>query len=158
MTDVDGRRHRSTLPPGKIRPEIWAKQQAYGQGLLAPPVKELVDKIESPFVTAISDFESPRACFFDNKLILVGDALALFRPHTAQSTNQSATDCLLLEKVLKGDMEISQCERKMRQYAHITRLHSNVFGTERLAGYWVKLYHAMRHRLGVAAQRWGFIL
>ena len=158
MTDVEGHRHRSTLPPGKMRPEVWAKQQAKGRQLLAAPVKELVEKIKVPFVTAVSDFQAPQACFLDDKLLLVGDALALFRPHTAQSTNQSATDSLLLEKVLKGDMETSQWEKEVMQYAHITRLRSNVIGSKRLAGYWVYLYHAIRYRLAALAQRWGFML
>ena len=158
MTDVEGHRHRSTLPPGKIRPEVWAKQQAKGRQLLAAPIRELVEIIKVPFVTAVRDFRAPQACFLDGKLLLVGDALSLFRPHIAQSTNQSATDCLLLEKVLKGDMETSQWEKEVIQYAHITRLQSNVFGTKRLAGYWVYLYHALRYHVAVVAQRWGFIL
>jgi 2-polyprenyl-6-methoxyphenol hydroxylase-like FAD-dependent oxidoreductase len=54
------------------------------------------------FVTAISDCISPQASFYDGKLFLVGDALALFRPHVAQSTNQSVLHCLLLEKLLQG--------------------------------------------------------
>ena len=58
MTDVDGRQHRSTVPPGKIRPEVWAKQQAHSQSVLAAPVKELVNKITNPFVTAISDYQA----------------------------------------------------------------------------------------------------
>ncbi|KAK0515469.1 hypothetical protein JMJ35_001503 [Cladonia borealis] len=158
MTDVDGHRHRSTLPPGKIRPEVWARQQAKGRQLLAAPVRELVEIIKVPFVTAVSDFRAPQACFLDSKLLLVGDALSLFRPHIAQSTNQSATDCLLLEKVFTGDMEISQWEKEVMQYAHMTRLQSNVFGTKRMSGYWVYLYHAFRYRVAAVAKRWGFIL
>ena len=158
MTDVDGHRHRSTLPPGKIRPEVWARQQAKGRQLLAAPVRELVEIIKVPFVTAVSDFRAPQACFLDSKLLLVGDALSLFRPHIAQSTNQSATDCLLLEKVFTGDTEISQWEKEVMKYAHMTRLQSNVFGTKRMSGYWVYLYHAVRYRVAVVAQWWGFIL
>ena len=156
MTDIEGHRHRSTLPPGKIRPGVWANQQAKGQKLLAAPVKELVDKIKVPFVTAVHEFQAPRARFLDDKLLLVGDALALFRPHIAQATNQCATDCLLLEKVLNGDKKMSQWEKEVMQYAHITRMWSNVFGTQRLSEYWVYLYHKFRYHVAVLAQRWGF--
>ena len=158
MTDIDGHRHRSTVPPGKIRPEVWAKQQAYGRRFLAAPVKELVDKITSPFVTAISDCQAPRASFFANKLLLVGDALALFRPHIAQSTNQAATDCMLLEQTLRGKMDFSEWEKQVTRYAHLTRLRSNVVGTQILSGSLTWLYHEIRYRIAVVAQRWGFLL
>ena len=133
MTDVDGHRHRSTVPPGKMRPEVWAKQQAHGRSVLAAPVKELVDKITSPFVTAISDFQAPQASFFDGRLLLVGDALSLFRPHIAQSTNQAATDCMFLRKVLQGEMNFPEWEKEVMQYAHLTRMRSNLVGTETLS-------------------------
>ena len=158
MTDIDGHRHRSTVPPGKIRPEVWAKQQAHGRRVLAAPVKELVDKITSLFVTAISDSQAPRASFFANKLLLVGDALALFRPHIAQSTNQAATHCMLLEKTLIGEMDFSEWEKQVMHYAHLTRLRSNVVGSQNLSGFLTWLYHEIRYRIAVVAQRWGFLL
>ena len=158
MTDVNGHRHQSTVPPGKIHPEVWAKQQAHGRSVLAAPIKELVDKITSPFVTAISDCQAPRASFFANKLLLVGDALALFRPHIAQSTNQAATDCMLLEQTLKGEMDFSEWEKQVMHYAHLTRLRSNVVGTQNLSGFLTWLYHDIRYRIAVVAQRWGVLL
>jgi hydroxymethylglutaryl-CoA reductase len=48
---------------------------------------------------------------FDGKLLLVGDALAQFRPHVGSSTNQAALDALLLEKVLKGEMGLKPVGR-----------------------------------------------
>ena len=158
MTDVDGVQHRGTVPPGKIRPEVWTKQQAHSQDILAAPIKELVNKINRPFTTAISDFQAPQASFFANKLLLVRDALALFRPHIAQSINQAATDCMLLEKVMRGEMDVPEWEKQVMQYAHLTRMRSNVVGTKTLSGYLVWLYHEIRYRIAVAAQRWGFII
>ena len=158
MTDVDWLQHRSTVPPGKIRPEVWAKQQAQSQSVLAAAVKELVNKITNPFVTAISDRQAPQASFFSDHLLLVGDALGLFRPHIAQNTNQAATDCMLLEKFLKGEMGFPEWEKQVMQYVHLTRMRINVVGTQNLSGYLVWLYHDIRYRVAVAAQRWGFII
>ncbi len=158
MTDVDGHLHRGTVPPGKVRPEVWAKQQAHSQNILAPPVKELVNKITTPFVTAISDFQASQASFFDNKVLLVGDALALFRPYIAQSTNQAATDCMLLEKVLKGEMDFPEWKKKVMEYAHLTRMRSNAVGTKVLSPYLIGLYHEIRYHVAVVAQRWGYII
>ena len=158
MTDKDGYRHRRTLPLGKIRPEVWAKQQAYAERTFAPPMKELVSNIVDPFVTAISDYEAPRASFFDGKLLLVGDALALFRPHLAASTNQAATHCLLLEQVLKGDTTLANWEKQVLQHAHLTRLKSTALGTRHLSGTMAGLYHMLRYILAMVAQSIGLII
>lgn len=158
MTDNEGHRHRSTLPPGKIRPEIWAKQQALGEKVFAAPMKELVSKITNPFVTAIHDFEAREASFFDGKLLLVGNALALFRPHLALSTNEAATHCLLLERVLLGDMTISKWEKLVLQHAHLSLLKSSALGTKHLSSFLVGLYYLFRYILAVAAQYIGLII
>ncbi|KAK3167259.1 hypothetical protein OEA41_010385 [Lepraria neglecta] len=44
MNYIHVHRHLSTLPPGEISPGVWEKQQAYGQSILAAPIRELVDK------------------------------------------------------------------------------------------------------------------
>ncbi len=87
MTEIDGYRHRATLPIGKMRLSVWAAQEARGREVLPAPFQELVGKIEQPFITAVSDIASPQASFFDGKLLLVGDALSLFRPNIGASTN-----------------------------------------------------------------------
>ena len=108
MTDVDGVRHRTSVPPGKVRKDIWSVQQAQarlfyvsGKGF-PPPYLEILSGIASPFVHLITDYVSPSAAFADGKVLLVGDAAALFRPHIAFSTNQAAAHALLTEKLLTG--------------------------------------------------------
>lgn len=154
MTDVDGHLHRSTVPPGKMRADVWARQCAYGNETLAPPFKELVNKITQPFITAVSDYAAPRASYFDGKLILVGDALALFRPHVGSSTNQCAMDCLLLEQVLEGRISLSEWERRVTLHANVTRLWSIAWGTYYMSQYPTYLLNEMRYRLGLAARWW----
>ena len=154
MTDVDGHFHRSTVTPGKIREEVWATQCAYGNEVLAPPYKELVNKITQPFITAISDYAASKASYFDGKLLLVGDALALFRPHIGSSTNQCAMDCLLLERVLQKQMSLSEWERRVTLHARITRLWSIAWGTYYLSWYPNYLANEMRYRAALAARWW----
>lgn len=154
MTDVDGHRHRNTLPIGKMREDVWAKQRAYGNRVLAPPFVELIDKIDQPFITAISDTIAPQASFFEGKLLLVGDALALFRPHVGVSTNQAALQCLLFEKVLKGALSLPEWEKRVMAYARVTRLRSNTWGTYYLSGYLTYLLSEIPYRLELAAQWW----
>lgn len=106
MTDVDGVIHHTQLPPGKVRPEVWKKQNdlASRPGLFAPPYLEVIEKVDTPFLHQITDYCSPRASFAGGKVLLVGDAATLLRPHIAYSTNQSAYHTLLTEKLLKGDL------------------------------------------------------
>ena len=154
MTDVDGHFHRSTLPPGKMREDVWARQRAYGNQVLAPPYRELVNKITQPFITAVSDYAAPQTSVFDGKLLLVGDALALFRPHIGSSTNQCAMNCLLLQKVLEGQLSFSEWERRVTIHAHVSRLWSIAWGTYYMSWYPSYLLNEMRYRMALAARRW----
>ena len=107
MTDKDGQRHHVTLPPGGINDEVWERQKEVAKEVLPPQFAELVTKTEVPFVQAIMDVLSPRAVLQgDSRVVLVGDALAGLRPHTAASTNQAALDAMELaaavEKIVEG--------------------------------------------------------
>ena len=128
MTDNDGHQHHNTLPPGKMRQEVWYKQKSYAQSVLARPFAELVGKTTQPFISSVSDTIAPRASFFDGRLLLVGEALALFRPHIALSANQAAVDCLLLKRALEREITMTEWERRVLNYGARTRLLSILMG------------------------------
>ncbi|MCJ1394607.1 hypothetical protein MMC18_007487 [Xylographa bjoerkii] len=117
MTDSDGHRHHTTLPAGKMRPEIWDQQKDYARRILPPQFAEIVQKTTQPFIQAITDVLSPRNSFFDGKVLLVGDAVAGFRPHTAASTSQAAFDALMLSELMSGEMDNDQWQEKTMNYA-----------------------------------------
>ena len=116
MTDIDGHLHRSTLPIGKMRPEVWSRHKAHAAQVLTPPFLELVNKTTQPFISTVNDCAAPQASFFDGRLLLVGEALTLLRPHTGTSFNHAAVSCLLLEKVLKAEIDIAQWEGEILRY------------------------------------------
>ena len=153
MTDSDGHHHHNTLPPGKMRPEIWSKQKTYAQSVLARPFAELVEKTTQPFISSVSDTRAPRASFFDGKILLVGDALTLFRPHVALSANQAALDCLLLKKVLDGKMTTKEWERQVLQYGAKIRLLSNMTGSFSQFGGLTFAVSAMQYGLLIVRQK-----
>lgn len=157
MTDIDGVQHQRTVPFGKVHPDVWTKQ-IESSSKFAVPIKEIIEHIDKPFVTAISDCISPKCSFFEGKLFLVGDALALFRPHVAQSTNQSALHCLLLEKLLQDKIDLGMYEQEAMMYAHTTRLWSREVGSQYLHGPIGQMYHKARFRLAQEAKRWGMRL
>ncbi|TVY91692.1 hypothetical protein LAWI1_G002972 [Lachnellula willkommii] len=158
MTDIDGFRHKRTVPFGKLQPEVWVKQRDGHSTHFPTPVKEVLDKIDSPFITAISDCIAPQASFYEGKLFLVGDALALFRPHVAQSTNQAALHCLLLERYLQGEITLATYEERVQSYAHTTLLWSRDLGSEYMYGRMGQIYHKTRHQVARKAKGWGFRL
>lgn len=158
MTDVDGKQHQRTVPFGKVRPSIWTQKQAYSSANFPSPIKELVNKIEIPFVTGIYDCILPRASCFEGKLFLVGDAYALFRPRAAQSTNQCALHCLLLSKYISGEITLEAYENKVTSFANTTLHWSRAIGSEYMDIMVGHLYHEFRFQLAKRAQNWGFRL
>jgi 2-polyprenyl-6-methoxyphenol hydroxylase-like FAD-dependent oxidoreductase len=117
MIDSDGHHHRFTLPVGKVQPRLVELQKAYAFQVLSPQFAELVRETKMPFVQCITDVISPKADFMDGKVLLMGDALAGFRPHPAASTNQAAYQALSLEKVMKGEVEKEEAVEAFMEYA-----------------------------------------
>ena len=128
MTDTDGRLHATTLPIGKIRPEVWSKLKAHASKVLNQPFLELVEKSPKPFISTIRDCAAPQASFYGGRLLLVGEALTLYRPHTGLSFNQSALDCLQLRRVLQKEMTIHEWEEETLWTQKTTRLMAMVYG------------------------------
>ena len=134
MTDTDGHFHMNTLPIGKMRPETWDRLKAHARQVLNPPFLELVNKTKNPFISTVRDCAAPRAMFYDNRLVLAGEALALYRPHTGISVNQCALNCLQLRKVLLGDMTVQQWEEDVLWTQKTTRLMAIAYGEFFLSG------------------------
>ncbi|KAH6668042.1 monooxygenase [Halenospora varia] len=117
MTDVDGHFHHFTLPIGKMKPNLWTQQKKHAINVLPHQFAKLVNDTEQAFVQVITDVMSSKVAFFDDRLHLIGDAIAGFRPHTVASTSQAAYDSLLLEKMMKGEMTEKQMQGEMMRYA-----------------------------------------
>ena len=131
MTANDGHQHRITVPIGNLRDEIWARQKTLATELLDPHSAELVAKTTRPFIQAITDAVSPRATFLRGKILLVGDALATFRPMTGQSTNQAARNAMDMREWLQGRITLEEWEEKSLEYARKTQQ----LGVERTKGF-----------------------
>lgn len=129
MTDRFGKRHNFTLPPGSIDPRELEKQRIQARKVLAAPFLELVEKAPEPFVSGVGESQMPQACFYNGKMIFVGDALSHFRPHVALSADQAALNALMLEKVMLGEMSIKQWEKVVLRYSNRTRCLSKVIGS-----------------------------
>ena len=99
-----------------------------GNKRLAPPHKEVLSNISSPFIQVITDFASPHAVFGEGKILLVGDALALLRPHTAFSATHAAYDCLMLERYMRSEITLAQWEKHVVRFGRMHWLRSIWYG------------------------------
>ena len=135
MTDVDGKKHRWTLPAGKINPKTWEAMKERAKESLPPQMAEMVVGCEQPFIQCIADVPPEENLFFDGKVMLIGDAFSAFRPHTAASTNQAALDARLLGEVLKGKMEKAQWKDETFAYAKQVQQQSVDMGNQSQSGF-----------------------
>jgi hypothetical protein len=146
MTDTSDRLHRNTLPIGGMNPAVWQKYVALAQESMCAPFAELVAGTSQPFVTAVSDAMCPRATALGGKVLIVGEALNLMRPHMALSTTQSVVQALALERALRqgGTAVPRQWELNVLHYARVSALKTNAFGTFFLYGYIVAVGWALK--------------
>lgn len=128
MTDTNGKLNHLTLHAGKMREEIWDKQKKHATDTLPLQFAELVHKTKEPFVQAITDVISSRNSYLGGKVLLLGDAVAGFRPHTAASTSQAAFDALLLGRFVGGEIERATWERETMGYAREVQRHGVEMG------------------------------
>lgn len=128
MTDTHGRRHPITLPVGTMQASVWSKQQAYAATALPPQYAEAVQKTKQPFIQAITDVISAENSFLDGKVLLVGDALAGFRPHTAASTGQAAYDALTMGQWLRGEFGREEYQARVLNFAREVQRHGVMLG------------------------------
>lgn len=117
MTDRTGVRRKITIPPGMTSPEAWEEQRTAARELLPPQFAEIVLKTRKPFVQAVTDVLSPEHEFLGGKVVLIGDALAGFRPHTVASTSQAALDAMLLADFVAGKIGREEWKRETMGFA-----------------------------------------
>lgn len=121
LTDIDGVRHRITMPPGKTDPKAWERQREIAKNKLPPQFAEIVCATKKPFVQAITDVVSNENEFLGGKVVLIGDALAGFRPHTVASTSQAAYDAMILADMIEGKIGRDEWKKKTMGYAQLVQ-------------------------------------
>src|SRR6266436_5158854 len=102
LPDRTGRRRRTSVPPGMVRPEHWQKQMDIARAFLPPQFRELLEATREPFAQPIRDLAVPQMVF--GRTVLVGEAAFVVRPHTAAAAAKAAADGMVLGEALRdGD-------------------------------------------------------
>jgi 2,6-dihydroxypyridine 3-monooxygenase len=118
MTDREGVRHDTTLPPGSVDPIHVAEMHSFATSHLAPSLAAVVLGADEPFVQAVFDIEVPRMAF--DRTCLIGDAAFALRPHVAAGTAKAASDGWALADALDaagGDVPAALEAWEVRQLA-----------------------------------------
>ncbi|KAF4621881.1 hypothetical protein G7Y89_g14464 [Cudoniella acicularis] len=128
MTDVSGTVHRNILPVGAMQLSAWAPYVSHAEQVMCAPFAEMVRKTTHPFITAVSDVACPNATALEGKVMIVGEALALIRPHMALSTTQCAIQALLVDRVFNGEISLQEWEKQVLRSARLNALKTNAYG------------------------------
>jgi len=130
-TDVKGHRHDMSVPPPLVRPEIVHAVRCAAEDFLSPQFAEVVRKAPQPFFQAIFDLESPRMAL--GRVVLLGDAAFVARPHCGMGVTKAAGDAMALVDALaaaEGDLDCAllQYDRARRPFGAAVVAHGRELG------------------------------
>ena len=128
FTDVNGQVHPNTVPQGLVKPELWADQVARYRSQMIAPLAEVVSRTARPFITKVGEAQVRQASFFDDRLVLVGDAFTAFRSHMGMASEQAARHCWQMDRVWRGEITQQQRDREATIYAEKFILMNRLIG------------------------------
>lgn len=100
MTDAKGRDRGFSIPEGQLAPRWREHLYREAEALLPAPLRAVVRATTQPFAQAIRDLAVDR--MVNGRVILLGDAASIPRPHTAASTSKAAANALSLLTALQA--------------------------------------------------------
>jgi 2-polyprenyl-6-methoxyphenol hydroxylase-like FAD-dependent oxidoreductase len=100
MTDSNGDQRHYAIPEGLLA-ERWIEHlHRDAHNLLPLPFREIVEATKEPFAQAIRDLASDH--MVAGRVVIIGNAAAIPRPHTAASTSKAAANALALADELQA--------------------------------------------------------
>jgi 2-polyprenyl-6-methoxyphenol hydroxylase-like FAD-dependent oxidoreductase len=100
MIDRNGDPRGYAVPEGLLADRWGEHLHRDAQKLLPPPFREVVEATRQPFAQAIRDLASDH--MVAGRVVIIGDAAAIPRPHTAASTSKAAANALALADELRA--------------------------------------------------------
>jgi 2-polyprenyl-6-methoxyphenol hydroxylase-like FAD-dependent oxidoreductase len=118
MTDANGRRHDSGIPPPLIRPDVIAAFRKEARDILPPQYVAVTEATPAPFLQPIFDLDSPR--IVQGRVVLLGDAAHVARPHVGAGVSKAALSAAWLAEALtaaRGDIDAALAVHEKRALA-----------------------------------------
>jgi 2-polyprenyl-6-methoxyphenol hydroxylase-like FAD-dependent oxidoreductase len=104
FTDARGVHYGVSIPPPAIRGDLIATLRDRARACFAPAVAEVVQRVSQPLLQAITDLEAPKLIF--GRVVLMGDAAFVARPHVAGGITKAALDARRLAEVLANTDDV----------------------------------------------------
>ena len=104
-TDASGRCHGSSIPPHLVRPEVVRALRRDAEAALAPPLAATIRRTRLPYPHGIFDLETPRMNF--GRVVLLGDAAFVARPHVGAGITKAALDAAELAAALAEEADVA---------------------------------------------------
>lgn len=103
-TDASGKCHGTSIPPHLVRPEIIRELHAVAAAEFAPPIAAIIKRTPQPFPHGIFDLESPQLVF--GRVVLLGDAAFVARPHVGAGVTKAALDAQCLADAFTANADL----------------------------------------------------
>ena len=106
LTDDLGNYHEVGIPPKLVSKSVISEMWRDAERLLAPEFLEIVSLTKHPFFQPIVDLEVPFMA--SKRIVLLGDAAYVTRPHTGMGVTKAAGDAVTLATAIKanpGDLQ-----------------------------------------------------
>jgi 2-polyprenyl-6-methoxyphenol hydroxylase-like FAD-dependent oxidoreductase len=100
MTDSNGHPRHFAIPEGLLARRWLEHLHREAENLLPLPFREVVEETKQPFAQAIRDLASDH--MVAGRVVIIGDAAAIPRPHTAASSSKAAANALALADELRA--------------------------------------------------------
>jgi 2-polyprenyl-6-methoxyphenol hydroxylase-like FAD-dependent oxidoreductase len=114
LVDQEGVRHALSIPPPRVRADLITRLKDDARHFLPPPMRDILACIAKPFFTPIYDLLVERMVF--GRVVLIGDAAAVARPHVGMGIAKAGTDAEVLADALSHPPDLfeglTQFERK----------------------------------------------
>jgi 2-polyprenyl-6-methoxyphenol hydroxylase-like FAD-dependent oxidoreductase len=130
-TDANGVDHGTSIPPPLIRAEVIRAIKEDAAARFAPDLATVIGRTTQPLLQAITDLESPR--LVAGRVVLLGDAAFVARPHVAAGVSKAALDAACLADALAADGDIdaalARYERERLDFGRRIVAHGRRLGT-----------------------------
>jgi 2-polyprenyl-6-methoxyphenol hydroxylase-like FAD-dependent oxidoreductase len=98
LVDESGVYHPISIAPPKVRQDVIDSLRKEADAKLPPSFRDTLAVIPRPFFTPIYDHFSPKMVF--GRVVLIGDAASVGRPHIGMGVAKGASDAQLLGRLL----------------------------------------------------------
>jgi 2-polyprenyl-6-methoxyphenol hydroxylase-like FAD-dependent oxidoreductase len=113
FTDANDHCHGEAIPPPLIRADVISDLKANADMLLPPQLATLLRRSPQPILQAIYDLETPRMSF--GRVVLVGDAAFVARPHVGTGVTKAALDANELADALTETTDLNSAVARYDQ-------------------------------------------